>query len=136
MYDDILNVEDIDTNGVTIYSWYKKLPDKFKAVASESTLKGGCKNIEELRKHIAKQLFTAIINSCYTGFAGQSEYISEVLTKENADCVGIDISDYLALTPEQKLKANDAIGNGKHGDIKRTLGELEQDIHDAVKNIK
>ena len=136
LYDDILNVEDIDTNGVTIYSWYKKLPDKFKAVATESMMKGNCKNIGELKKHITNKLFTTIINSCYTGFAGQSEYISEVLTKENADCVGIDISDYLALTLEQKLKANDAIGNGKHGNTERTLEELEQDIHDAVKNVK
>ena len=99
-------------------------------------MKGNCKNIGELKKHITNKLFTTIINSCYTGFAGQSEYISEVLTKENADCVGIDISDYLALTPEQKLKANDAIGNGKHGNTERTLEELEQDIHDAVKNVK
>lgn len=136
LYDDILRVKEIDTNGVTIYSWYQKLPDKFKAVATESMMKSSCSNVEELRKHITKKLFTTIINACYTGFAGQSEYISDVLTKENADCVGIDISDYLSLTPEQKLKANDSIGNGRRGNIERTLEELEQDIHDAVKNIK
>ena len=82
-------------------------------------------------------MLTGAINACYTGFAGQSEYISNVLTKENADYIGMDISDYLALTPEQKLKANDMIGNGHAGDsVNRRFDQLLEDIHEAVKAVK
>ncbi len=136
LYRDILGIDSIDTNGVTLYAEFSKMTDKYKAVTTESMMNSDCKNIDELRQHIAKCMFTGTINACYIGFAGQSEYISNVLTKENADYLGIDISDYLALTTEQKLKANDAIGNGRHGDITRTLDILLDDIHQAVKNVK
>lgn len=136
-YNDILKVETIDTNGVTIYAGYKSMTDKFKAAATDLMMRGNCKNIDELRKHIAKYMLVGTINACYTCFAGQSEYISNVLTKENADYIGMDISDYLALTPEQKLKANDKIGNGHAGDsVNRRFDQLLEDIHEAVKAVK
>lgn len=137
IYNDIINVDSIDTNGVTIYAGYKTMTDKFKAAATDMMMKGNCKNIDELRKHIAKCMLTGTINACYTGFAGQSEYISNVLTKENADYLGIDISDYLALTREEKLRANDIIGNRRTGDsVNRKFDTLVEDIHAAVKEIK
>ncbi len=136
LYKDIIGIDTIDTNGVTIYSEYLRLTDKFKAVTTDSMMNSECKNIDELRLHIARCMLTGSINACMTGYAGQSEYISDVLTKENADYIGIDISDYLALSPEQKLKANDAIGNGRKGDTSRTLELLVEDIHEAVKNVK
>ena len=77
---------------------------------------------EELTPQLAMQL----------GQAG-----AYVLTKENADYIGMDISDYLALTPEQKLKANDKIGNGHAGDsVNRRFDQLLEDIHEAVKAVK
>ncbi len=136
LYKDVIGIDSIDTNDVNIYSEYLRLPDKFKAVTTDSMMNADCKSIEELRLHIAKCMFTGVINACMTGYAGQSEYISDVLTKANADYIGIDISDYLALSPEQKLKANDAIGNGRNGDTSRTLDILVEDIHEAVKNAK
>ncbi len=136
LYRDIIGIDSIDQNGVNIYSEFLKMTDKFKAVTTDSMMKSDCKNVDELRLHIAKCMFTGTINACFTGFAGQSEYISNILTKANADYLGIDISDYLALTTEQKLKANDAIGNGRHGDTTRTLEILLADIHEAVKNVK
>lgn len=136
LYDDILNVEGMDSNGVNIYAWYNKLTDKYKAVATDSMMNGNCKNIDELKMHIAKQMFTTVINACPSCFAGQSEYLTEVLTKENAEYLGIDISDYLALTKEQKLKANDTIGNKNSDGVGRTTEKLVEDIHTAVNNVK
>ena len=135
-YNDIIKVESIDTNGVTIYAGYNTMTDKFKSVTTDMMINGNCKTIDELRIHIAKCMLLGTINACYTGFAGQSEYISRILTKENADYIGIDISDYLALSAEDKLKANDAIGNGPRGDTTRTLDELVEDIHEAVNNLR
>ena len=135
LYNDIINVDSIDSNGVTIYAGFKTMTDKFKASATEAMMYSDCKNIDELRMHIAKCMFTGTIDACYTGFAGKSEYISDVLTKENADYLGIDISDYLNLSEEDKLKANDEIGNGNRGAKTRTLEELVEDIHKAVKNV-
>ena len=93
--------------------------------------------LQALNRMVSAYLDIAEINACYTCFAGQSEYISNVLTKENADYIGMDISDYLALTPEQKLKANDKIGNGHAGDsVNRRFDQLMEDIHEAVKAVK
>lgn len=134
-YNDIIKVEDIDKNGVTIVAGFNTMTDKFKATTNETMLNSDCKTIDELRKHIAKCMFLGTVNSCQTGFAGQSQYLVNVLTKENADYLGIDISDYLALSFEDKLKANDAIGNGAKGDMSRTLEQLVEDIHSAVRNL-
>lgn len=136
LYNDIINVDSIDDNGVTIYAEYKTMTDKFKASTNETMLKCDCRTIDELRANIAKCMLVGTINACYTGFAGQSGYISDVLTKENADYVGIDISDYLALSPEKKLQANDYIGNNERARGNRTLEELVEDVHTAVTNMR
>ena len=136
MYSDILGIENIDKNGVTIYKNYMTLTDKFRASANELMVGGECKTLEELQLRIRQGMLTGTINACYVGFAGQSGYISNVLTKENADATGIDISDYLALSEEKKLKANDLIGNSKGNCTDRTLEELVDDIHSAVNSVK
>ena len=136
MYKDVLGIDTIDTNGVTIYKNYQTLTDKFKASANELMTGGECKNLDELKLRIAQGMLTGTVNACYVGFAGQSGYLSNVLTKENAQRVGIDISDYLALTEEKKLKANDIIGNSKGNCTDRTLEELTEDIHSAVKSVQ
>jgi len=137
MYNDIIKVEEIDKNGVTIYAMYNTLLDKFRAEANELMLGHGCTNINELRIAIAKGMFAGAINACYTGFGGHSTYISDVLTKENADYLGIDISDYLSLDESKKLQANAIIGNGTgQSFVDRTFDELLEDIHEAVESVK
>lgn len=135
-YKDIIGIDSIDSDGVTIYAHYLTMTDKFKASATELMTGGECKTMEELRLRIMQGMFTGTVNACYVGFAGQSGYLSNLLTKENAAAVGIDISDYLALSDEQKLKANDIIGNGKGNCTDRTLAELTEDIHSAVNSVK
>ena len=136
MYSDILGIDSIDTNGVTIYKHYQTMSDKFKASANELMTGGGCKTLQELKDRIVQGMFTGTVNACYVGFAGQSGYLSNLLTKENADCVGIDISTYLALSEEDKLKANDIIGNSKGNCTERTLEELQADIKSAAQSVK
>ena len=136
-YNDILKVEEIDQNGVTIYAMYNTLLDKFKAESNELMLGQNCQNLEDLRLCIAKGMLAGTINACYTGFGGQSRYISDVLTKENAEYLGIDISDYLALSEEKKIEANGIIGNGiGQSFVDRTFDELLEDIHSAVASVK
>ena len=136
MYNDIIKADLIDENGVTIYKWYNDMSDIYKAKANNAMLKGNCGSIEELRRHMAKYMITYVINACFNSHAGRSDYISEVLTKENADYVGLEINDYLSLTPEQKLIANNYIGNNGEVSGDRSFDELAEDIHTAVKNLK
>ena len=136
MYKDVLGIDDIDKNGVTVYKYYQTMTDKFKASANELMLGGGCRSLDELKLRIVQGMFTGTVNACYVGFAGQSGYLSELLTKENAECVGIDIGGYLSLSAEEKLKANDIIGNSKGNCTDRTLEELEADIKSAVESVK
>lgn len=135
LYDDYIKTSEIDQNGVTIFSFYNKLNDKFKSVATERMMNKNCKNIDELRYSIAQTIFVTTINACYNGFAADASYISDVLTKENADYLSIDISDYLALPDEKKQRVNVMIGNDKGNCIDRTLDELLNDIHTAVKSV-
>ncbi len=134
-YNDVLNVESIDQNGVTIFSFYDTMPDSYKSIAVDNMLGKNCQNIDELRMCIAKAIFTTVINASRTGFAAQSEYITNVLTKENADYLGIDISDYLALPIEKKELVNNAVGVLYQSDT-RTFDELIEDIHKSVEEFK
>lgn len=136
LYDDYIRTDLIDQNGVTIFGFYNKLSDKYKSIATELMMNSNCKSIDELRFHIAKTVFVTSINACRIGFAADATYISDVLTKENADYMGIDISDYLALNEVEKQKVNGIIGTEKGDCIDRTLEELVEDIHEAVKRVK
>ena len=135
LYNDYIRTDLIDQNGVTIFGFYNKLNDKYKSIATELMMNSDCKNIDELRYHIAKTVFVTSINACRIGFAADATYISDVLTKENADYIGIDISDYLALSEVEKQAVNGIVGTEKGDCTDRTLDELTADIHDAVKRV-
>lgn len=135
LFSDVLQLEQIDQNGVNIMSFYNTMTDNYKSIAVDYMMKNNCKNIAELRKCIAKAVFTTVINASRIGFAAQSEYITNVLTKENADYLGINIDDYLALPIEKKEVVNNAVGVLYQRD-NRTFDELIADIHKAVEENK
>ena len=107
-YENELSISDMDTAGVTLWKIFKEYINETgkKAVQTEIE-KQGYQSFDKLAEFIAPFIiFEAIENPSKQG-AG---YVSDVLTKENADAAKIDITDYLATTDDkEKTQFNESL---------------------------
>ncbi len=130
-YQEILQLEKIDENGVNLYDFYKNdLKDLDRIDIHTSAMNKGFKSFEDLRKEFARQILRVSINSCGRSFANENGYYTTILTKENADYLGINIDKYLALDTAGKNAVNAIIHASST--TERTLDEIVEQIETAI----
>lgn len=127
IYKDEVGYENIDRNGVNLYSFYlNRIKDTDRIDINKKTASGEYKTFEDIQKTFAGNVLVRSINACGAGFAADVAYMNEILTKENAEYLGIDISDYLDLSQERKTAVNTLLG--ANGNIEG-LEKLVELIH-------
>lgn len=100
-YDEIMNYGSIDSKGVTLYSLYNNaVTEEGRDFLHSSLMGNNYKSCEELNAAFAK----AIMLSClkYPIMQGTG-YITNALTKENADYIGMNITKYLAMKDKSMI---------------------------------
>ncbi len=137
IYNDYVQIEKLDENG----RCFKKIMDdsfldNYVAKVHEEAMGGECKSFEELRQRYARAIFKIAINGCSAGiYGGNTSYMSELITKVNADYMGINIDPYFELDDTGKDQVHAYIGrNGISSD--RTLEEIVEEINTKAKSLK
>lgn len=136
LYSDITRFDLIDKNGVNLYKFMNdRLTKSNLQSINRMTLNKDVKSLDELRREYAKSIFTISINACSATFAIDTAYMYEIITKENADYMNVDLSEYFALSNEQKNKVHERIGKAGTS-MERTFEQLIADINTAIAEIK
>lgn len=113
LYDDILELENLDKNGVTLYSIYKtRLSDEGKRNLNSAMLNKGFNKIADWEKEFLTQIVLKTIN--YPSVGGVA-YVSEVITEQNASEVDLTAAGYLALS--DKSSVNSSVARKKYNSI-------------------
>ncbi len=133
-FNDVIRFEKIDENGVNLYDFYKnRLKDVDKIEIHTNSMNKNYSTMEDLRKEFARQILRTSINACGRSFANENGYYTTILTKENADYLGINIDKYLALDANGKDAVN-AVVHASRTD-ERTLEEIVQTINDTASGL-
>ncbi len=134
-FNDVIAFEKIDENGVNLYDFYKnRLKDLDRIEIHTNSMNKNLSSIEELRKEFARQILTTSINACGRTFANENGYYTTILTKENADYLGINIDKYLALSADGKDAVNAVVhASSKEGST--TLDEIVKLINDTASGL-
>lgn len=135
-YQQYLELDKIDENGGNLYNFYKtRLKDLDRIEIHKSTMGNKVGSYEELRKKYAEHILRVSINACDRSFANESDYYSEILTKENADYIGIDIDKYILLDVAGQKAVNAVVHATATTD--RTLDEIVELVNiEASKHLK
>lgn len=135
-HNDITEFEKMDQNGVNLYAFsQKQFKDSDHNKVNKATMNGNCKTFDELRLRYAKNIFVHSINSCSHGWGADPTYMFEILTKANADYLGINMDDYFALNDTQKTTVHTILGSSSVS-VDRTFDQLVEDIQKAVQTAK
>ena len=133
-FNDILKLEKIDENGVNLYDFYKnKLKDVDRIEIHTNSMNKNYNTMADLRKEFARQILTSSLNACSRSFANENFYFTTILTKENANYLGINIDKYLALDQDGKDAINAILHVSARDD--RTLDEIVQAINEAASGL-
>ena len=109
--------------------------DNYVAKVHEEAMGGECKSFEELRQRYAKAIFKIAINGCSTGiYGGNTSYMYELITKANADYMGINIDSYFELGETERDKVHAYLG--RTGVADRTFEEIVEEINTKSKSLK
>lgn len=118
LYDDILGLDNIDQNGITLYSVYKtRLSDAGKTNLISSMLNKGFNTYADWEKEFLKHIVLKTIN--YPSVGGVA-YVAEVVTAQNAAKVNLAATQYLALSDKSTI--NSAVARKTYS----TLDALEE----------
>lgn len=137
IYNDYVEIEKLDEDGRCFFEIMNNdFMDNYKAKVSEEAMGGECKSFEELRVRYARAIFKIAINGCSGGiYGGATSYMKKLITKENADYMGINIDAYFALDDTGKDTVNNYIGrNGVSQD--RTVEEIVEEINEKAKSLR
>ncbi len=120
----VMNYNSIDENGVTLYSLYNNaVSEKGRDEINNSLLGGDYKDTAAFKKDFLKAIMLGALRNPKMSGIG---YISDILTKENADAAEIDISNYLKISDKSAINKEIASLNIT------SLAELEK----FIKNYK
>ena len=107
IYEDEIGYKELDLDGVTVYSFFKNsLKDMDKAEVNKKTAGGEYKSFEDIRKAFAENVIIFGINAFQTSFAADSGYVSELITQQNAEYVGLNIPWYFKASEEKRQQIN------------------------------
>lgn len=123
VYEELLNLSDIDKEGVTLYSLFNSQLSVEGRKAVQKSLTGKeFKTSEELKKQLMTQI---ILKGIEYPDAGGVEYISEILTDENIDAVGLLAEDYKNAT--NKSGFNSKIARKSFDSLEKLAVELKEE---------
>ncbi len=130
IYPEYIELEKLDEEGRCFKAIMdERFLDGYIARVNEKAMGGECKSFEELRVRYAKAIFTVAINGCSGGiYGGDTSYMKRLITKTNADYIGIDIDAYFALDDTGRDKINNYIGRSGVS-AERTLEEIVDEIN-------
>ena len=124
-YTDYVDFSGIDKDKVNLYEIYEDVI-KDKKTFSESLLKGNCNNEEDLLRLFGEKAFIFGISDAKESGTAHEE---KVMTKENAEFVGIDISNYENKSNSIKAKMAQKLVQNKYKsiqDIEKFLNNYEE----------
>lgn len=135
LYPEILKLDSIEKGGFNFYSFYK---DKLSDIDKSEIIKGmfgkDFKTAEDLQRCFAKVTFARAINACGATFGGDTSYFYDLLNKDVAEYIGIDLSGYFALGREKKALVHKYIGRSE-ADKGRTTEMIVEEINFSVNSI-
>lgn len=107
LYEDVMNYDSIDSNGVTLYNIYNTAVTKNGKDEINNSLMGkNYETVDELKKALAKAILLGALRNPTTQGVG---YISQALTEENAAVAEMNISKYFNI--KDKSMINKGIAN-------------------------
>lgn len=120
LYGDLLELDGLDKDGVTIYSLYTELlsNDGKKAVQNE-LLKKDFESVSELHEKLLQEI---VLKAVQYPNVGGVEYIADILTEENIERVEMSAEKYL--NAANKSAIHKKIARQEYG----SLEELEKDL--------
>jgi hypothetical protein len=126
----VITVEEEAKPSLRVYSY--KTKDDYTAGTNSQSL-GLFKTFDEIKKSFTGNVLLESINACGTSFAADVDYMSEILTSENAAYLGINLDKYLLLSAEEKRAVDTYLG--KNGDEQLIdLNQLEERINLYIAN--
>lgn len=135
LYTDIIEPEKIDENGANLYQFYcNNVKDMDRIEINKLSMGHDCRSFEELRRIIAENIFAVSINACGRSFANDTKYFADLFTKANAEYLGINIDNYLALNDEEKTFVNSYIAS--NASMERTMKEIIEQMQTAIGQVK
>lgn len=133
VYEKEIGYDEIDKNGVNLYNFYKtRLKDKDRLRINKMTLNGNYKSFDDIRRSFAKNVLEHSLNVSGTSFAGDHLYMMSILTKENADYIGINLDAFLAL-PEVDKEILCSKLSRTGADAERSLEEVLEIIDEYIR---
>ncbi len=130
-YNDVTQFDKIDKPGIKLYEYFStRVKDIDRNHINTATMNGTYNNLEELRLAFARAVFENCLNICGPTFAADTSYMFDLLTKETADYIGINIDRYLKLSKEGKISVHEYIG--RNGASERTIEEFVAEINEAA----
>lgn len=127
----ILDFSLVDKNGANLYTIYEeKMSEKGKIAVIDGLYGKNLKNIDELLNKFAENVF---INAIKCPELDGTGHISEVLTKKNADAVGISVDSYLNIKNNTQKKNTEL---DLMSETFATVKELEERLSDIVSSNK
>lgn len=126
-YDDLLNLKELDKDGVTLYSLFTDNITAEGRKEIQKALQGEYKTFEEFEKAFAEEVILKAIK--YPSKSGMGT-LELILTEKNAKAAGIDIDEYLEL--DNKTDAAKYILNKTF--TKETLEKAIDNIEKTIKD--
>lgn len=107
LYEDVMDYNSIDLKGVTLYNIYNKsITEKGKDEINSSLMGKNYESVDDFKKEFAKAILLGALRNPTTKGVG---YITEALTKENAEATELEISKYFEI--KDKSAINKGIAN-------------------------
>lgn len=107
LHSNVMEYENIDTDGVTLYAIYlKDINGEGKSAINNQVSGKDFENVDQLHTQLAKLCMLYAFKNHISGGTG---YIQNALTEKNAEAAGITITNYLKLS--DKTKINNALFN-------------------------
>lgn len=125
LYEDWLGLDTIDQDGVTIYSLYEELiSEEGKKTVQKELVKKNFEDVSELHEELLKNI---ILKAIQFPNVGGVEYVSDILTEENTEKVGLSAEKYFSA--EDKSAIHKVVARGSYNNF----DELEKDLVPAPK---
>ena len=104
LYTDLLRLDEIDTDGVTLYSVYGKLlSSEGKKKLHEKLFNQKFDTVEDWQNEFLTQI---VLNTIASPSVGGVVYVQDVITERNAAKIGLEVNKYLTLSDKSSINSN------------------------------
>lgn len=125
LYDDLLGFSELNSDDVTIYSLYENLlSEEGKKAVQKELVNKDFESVSDLHEELLRNI---ILKAIQFPNVGGVEYISDILTEENTEKVGLSAEKYFSA--EDKSAIHKVVARGSYN----SFAELEKDLVPALK---